>query len=100
VDAVRPEADLVETIGLLLREGDVIVAPDGSEHTVTAHDKLDFNCVTFHTDTGLRVHLTWYEAKSFVYDVRRRTPRGAGTGFSVPAPAQAATDLTTSDGGQ
>jgi hypothetical protein len=54
---------------LLLREGDVIVAPDGSRHTVVDRCQLDFNCVSVWTDTGAHLLKSWFEAKADTYDV-------------------------------
>lgn len=67
------DASIVETTALLLREGDVIVAPDSSEHTVTSHYQVDGISVSFSTNTGLHLHKTWFEAKSDTYQVRKET---------------------------
>lgn len=82
--AVDAGTDLVQETALCLRTGDVIVAPDGSEHKVIRHYKVDFTSVLFHTDTGHSLYHTWFEAKQPVYDVKRRKSSAGGSGFSVP----------------
>ncbi len=54
-----------------LSKGDVIVAPDGSKHTVTEiqHHGLAGVLLTIVTDTGLSIDKTEFDAKADVYEI-------------------------------
>lgn len=58
-----------ETSAFLLREGNVIVAPDGGQHTVTGRYAVDGISLHVDTDTGHHFSYTWYQAKTDIYDV-------------------------------
>lgn len=87
-----------------LREGDVIVAPDGRHHTVIAWDSLPGNSVVIATDTGLRIHKPWFDAVRDRYDVLTTAPSPTTEGERSPMSEarrmfealQAARDNTTS----
>jgi hypothetical protein len=47
----------------------VVIAPDGSRHTVTRVDHFPYIAVGIGTDTGLSFEVPWEEAKTAQYDV-------------------------------
>jgi hypothetical protein len=53
-----------------LHVGNVIVGPDGSEHTVTEVDLNAPVSASFRTDTGLNITHPWEDAKRVTYDVQ------------------------------